>query len=162
MPTKYRLSLLFAFAIGLCALLGTGKAQDAKKDVKDDVSVARMKKDIFFLASEDCEGRGVGTQGLDLAAEYIAAQFRKAGLKPGGVNGTYFQPFPFATGAVSLSLTGPGEIVGENPFALSGGAGAVWVKAKEAAGTIRLEARHQYLGKETVEIRVRAAEAEYI
>ncbi|MEI9971592.1 MAG: hypothetical protein WDO73_05765 [Ignavibacteriota bacterium] len=30
---------------------------------------------------------------------------------------------PFATGAISLSLTGPGEIVGENPFSLSGGGG---------------------------------------
>jgi beta-galactosidase len=68
---------------------------------------------------------------------------------------------PFATGAIQLSLTGPGEIVGENPFSLSGGAGAVWVKAKEAAGVIRLEARHQYLGKQTVEIRVRRAEPEY-
>jgi len=44
---------------------------------------------------------------------------------------------------------------------LSGGAGAVWVKSKETAGTIRLEARHQYLGKQTVEIRVRRAEPEY-
>jgi len=52
--------------------------------------------------------------------------------------------------------------VGENPFSLSGGAGAVWVKAKEAAGTIRLEARHQYLGKQAVEIRVRRAEMEYV
>jgi beta-galactosidase len=69
---------------------------------------------------------------------------------------------PFATGAISLSLTGPGEIVGENPFSLSGGAGAVWVKAKEAAGTIRLEARHQYLGKQTVEIQVRRAEREWV
>jgi len=68
---------------------------------------------------------------------------------------------PFATGAIQLSLTGPGEIVGENPFSLSGGAGAVWVKAKEAAGVIRLEARHQYLGRQTVEIRVRRAEPEY-
>ena len=65
---------------------------------------------------------------------------------------------PFATGAIQLSLTGPGEIVGENPFSLSGGAGAVWVRSKEAAGVIRLEARHQYLGKQTVEIRVRRAE----
>jgi hypothetical protein len=37
----------------------------------------------------------------------------------------------------------------------------VWVKSNEAAGTIRLEARHQYLGKQTVEIRVRRVEAEY-
>ena len=69
---------------------------------------------------------------------------------------------PFATGAIQLSLSGPGEIVGENPFSLSGGAGAVWVKAKEAAGTIRLEARHQYLGKQTVEIQVRRAEREWV
>jgi beta-galactosidase len=69
---------------------------------------------------------------------------------------------PFATGAISLSVTGPGEIVGENPFSLAGGAGAVWVKAKEGSGTIHLEARHQYLGKKTVEIRVRAVEGEYL
>jgi beta-galactosidase len=69
---------------------------------------------------------------------------------------------PFASGAISLTLTGPGEIVGENPFALSGGAGAVWVKAKESAGTIRLEARHQYLGTKIVDIRVRAVEGEFV
>ena len=69
---------------------------------------------------------------------------------------------PFASGAIQLSLTGPGEIVGENPFALSGGAGAVWVKAKEAPGVIRLRARHQYLGTQTFEIRVRRADREWI
>ncbi len=58
-----------------------------------------MRKDITFLASDECEGRGVGTLGLDLAAQYIAVQFSHAGLKPGGVNGTYFQPFPFCTNA---------------------------------------------------------------
>ena len=69
---------------------------------------------------------------------------------------------PFSTGAISLSLTGPGEIVGENPFSLSGGAGAVWVKAKESSGTIHLEARHQYLGKKSVDIRVRAVDPEFV
>jgi beta-galactosidase len=69
---------------------------------------------------------------------------------------------PFATGAVSLSITGPGEIIGENPFALAGGTGAVWIRAKEAAGTVRLVAKHPYLGSRTVEIRVRAAPAEAV
>ena len=69
---------------------------------------------------------------------------------------------PFATGAISLIVTGPGEIIGENPFALSGGAGAVWLRAKESAGTIRLEARHQYLGNQTVDIRVRPADPENV
>ena len=67
---------------------------------------------------------------------------------------------PFATGAISLTATGPGEIIGENPFSLAGGAGAVWLKSKEATGIVRLEARHQYLGTQSIEIRVRPAEAE--
>ena len=69
---------------------------------------------------------------------------------------------PFATGAIQLALTGPGEIVGENPFSLAGGAGAVWVRSREGAGIVKLEARHQYLGKQTVEIRVRAVDAELV
>jgi beta-galactosidase len=64
---------------------------------------------------------------------------------------------PFATGAVQLTLEGPGEIVGENPFALTGGVGAVWVKTREAAGQIRLHATHGALGTKLVEIAVEAA-----
>ena len=59
---------------------------------------------------------------------------------------------PFANAAIVLSITGPGEIVGENPFSLFGGVGAVWIKAKQAAGVIRVTARHPTLGAKTVEI----------
>lgn len=69
---------------------------------------------------------------------------------------------PFATGAVSLAISGPGEIIGENPFSLAGGGGAVWVKAKEATGRIRLEAKHPYLGARSVEIDVRSAPTESV
>jgi hypothetical protein len=40
--------------------------------------------------------------------------------------------------------------------------GAVWIKTKEAAGTIRLSARHPYLGEKVVEIRVKPADVERI
>jgi hypothetical protein len=40
--------------------------------------------------------------------------------------------------------------------------GAVWVKTKEAAGTIRLSARHPYLGVKTVEIQVQPAAPEAV
>lgn len=69
---------------------------------------------------------------------------------------------PFSSGAVSLKIEGPGEIIGENPFSLSGGAGAVWIKARQSPGTIRLHAQHPYLGGKVVEIRVRAARPEVI
>ena len=49
--------------------------------------------DLFFLASKECEGRGPTTKGLNLAADYISECFKKAGLKPMGKDGTYFQPY---------------------------------------------------------------------
>lgn len=68
----------------------------------------------------------------------------------------------FASGAIQLSVDGPGEIVGENPFGLMGGVGAIWLKSKQASGTIRLTARHPYIGTKTVELRVTQAEPETI
>lgn len=59
-----------------------------------DVSLERMKKDIFYLAGEECGGRGVGSPGIDKAAAHIAAAFKEAGLEPGLKDG-YFQPFSF-------------------------------------------------------------------
>jgi beta-galactosidase len=69
---------------------------------------------------------------------------------------------PFSTAVLSFSLTGPGELIGENPLALAGGAAAVWVKAKEGAGVVNLTARHSTLGSQTIAIRVKAAEPELI
>jgi beta-galactosidase len=69
---------------------------------------------------------------------------------------------PFASAAISFSLEGPGELIGENPLSLAGGTGAVWVKAKEAAGVIRLTARHSVLGTREIAIRVKPAEPEMV
>ena len=49
-----------------------------------------LKADVSFLASDALEGRATPSRGLDVAAEYIAAQFRRAGLEPVGDDG-YFQ-----------------------------------------------------------------------
>ena len=64
---------------------------------------------------------------------------------------------PLANAAIVLTIEGPGEIVGENPFSLFGGVGAVWIKTKEAAGTIRLTAVHPRLGSKAIQLRVKAA-----
>src|SRR5688500_1049198 len=53
---------------------------------------------VKFLASEDLEGRGNGSSGLETAAEYIAKRFRDAGLEPAGDGGTFFQRFEMTTG----------------------------------------------------------------
>jgi hypothetical protein len=78
----------------------------------DDATIARMRADLTFLASDACEGRGPGTAGIDKAADYIAAAFKAAGLKGGMPDGTFFQPFlvrgnPTLGSAVGVTLTPP-------------------------------------------------------
>jgi len=54
------------------------------------VSADSLRGHLSFLASDLLEGRRTPSKGLDIAAEYIAAQFRRAGLEPLGDDG-YFQ-----------------------------------------------------------------------
>jgi hypothetical protein len=81
----------------------------------NDAAVARMQRDVTYLASDECEGRGVTTKGINLAADYIAGEFQKAGLKPAGPDGSYFQPFTLRAPAGTLgspntlALRGPLE-----------------------------------------------------
>jgi hypothetical protein len=59
-------------------------------------SVARVeaiRAHMTFLASDLLEGRGTGTRGYRIAAEYVAAQFELAGVEP-GANGSYLQEVP--------------------------------------------------------------------
>jgi Peptidase family M28 len=60
----------------------------------DRISAQSLQGHVWFLASDLLEGRDTPSRGLDVAAEYIAAQFRRAGLKPVGDNG-YFQTARF-------------------------------------------------------------------
>ena len=53
-----------------------------------------VREHMSFLASDDLQGREAGTIGYDTAADYVAKEFKKLGLSPGGDNGTYFQDVP--------------------------------------------------------------------
>ena len=54
----------------------------------------KIRAHVRFLSLDLLEGRGPGTRGGELAAEYIATQFALSGLEPAGDNGTYFQRVP--------------------------------------------------------------------
>ena len=64
---------------------------------------------------------------------------------------------PFANDAIKFELEGPAEIIGDNPFAVVGGTGAIWIRAKEQPGTVRLIATHPVLGKQQVEFTIAVA-----
>ncbi|MGH7137073.1 MAG: hypothetical protein ACREHD_15135, partial [Pirellulales bacterium] len=53
----------------------------------------RLYEAVKFLAADELEGRGVGTKGLDRAADFIAEQFKALGLKTALYDGSPFQKF---------------------------------------------------------------------
>ena len=67
---------------------------------------------------------------------------------------------PFAADAIRFELTGPAELIGDNPFALVGGQGAVWIRATEQPGKVSLTARHPILGAQHVEFEIAPAPPE--
>jgi Peptidase family M28/PDZ domain/PA domain len=76
-------------------------------------SQSHLLNDIKYLASDELEGRGIGTNGLNKAADYIKEQFKEAGLDVTRVKGDAFQYFNMTTKAIlgtpnTLKFVGPG------------------------------------------------------
>ena len=67
---------------------------------------------------------------------------------------------PYAGDPIQLTLDGPAEILGDNPFALVGGTGAIWIRAKQEAGTVVLTGKHPRLGEQKITFTLTAAEPE--
>ena len=67
-----------------------------------------LREHVRYLASDELMGRGVDTSGIKLARDYIAGQFARYGLEPGGDNGTYFQGFEVVTG---VSVKQPTKLI---------------------------------------------------
>ena len=64
-------------AVGLLVLAAT--LVRGEKEIEPDALLGHIK----FLAADDLKGRGNGSEGLERAADYIAEQFKSAGLQPG-------------------------------------------------------------------------------
>ena len=97
-------------------------------DTRSAIAPTNLIEHVKFLSSDELEGRGNGTPGLERAAEYIASQFKAAGLQPAGADGTWFQPFELVTGLTvgegnRLSVRATGRTVsfalGETYFPVS-------------------------------------------
>jgi hypothetical protein len=83
---------LFFFGILAVTLTARGRWDEEGRD---------WWKHVEYLASDDMQGRNVGSHGFDLAANYVAAQYENSGLKPAGSDGYYFQKIWFAETALN-------------------------------------------------------------
>jgi hypothetical protein len=93
--------LLATVAIGL-ALSATGavfvETYTGAAPAQSRDGAAALERHVTYLASEELAGRAVDSRGIGLARDYIAAEFAKHGLIPGGDAGGFLQSFEVAVG----------------------------------------------------------------
>ncbi|HEY1042594.1 MAG TPA: M28 family peptidase [Telluria sp.] len=85
-----RLPAVLLFAAAPALAFANPTAGTDLKSMTSRVTPEALRAHVSFLASDALEGRATPSRGEEVAAEYIAAQFRRAGLKPAGDDG-YFQ-----------------------------------------------------------------------
>ncbi len=114
----------FAAGLFIAASISSGTAQHerkwqgtltpAEKEALSAISADSLRGHLSFIASDLLQGRKDGSEGEAVAAEYIAAQFRRAGLKPGGDDG-YFQDVRKAEPAAAAKHTVLHNVIGLLP-----------------------------------------------
>src|SRR5437762_14208494 len=126
---RYRLALLLA------ALPGTAAAQRQGPAARGAASIVAtdVQRRIGIIADDSMLGRATPSPQLDAVAAYVAGEFRRFGLKPGGDSGTYFQHYPlevlrFDPESSTIRITG------RTPGMWRGGQDVLLVEGQAPAG----------------------------
>lgn len=106
----------------------------------------KLKADVTFLASDSLEGRGTGSEGEWLAAQFVAAEFEALGLEPKGTDG-YYQPFDYRPKA-NLAIHGHGDTasLGMSTVQTIETRNVIGFLDHQAEHTIIIGAHHDHLG----------------
>ena len=89
---KYLVPALAGLALAACQPNTADTTTDAP--FVPDVSATNIEAHIRFLASDYMQGRDAGSDGYEIAANYVASQMRLLGLEPAGDDGHYFADVP--------------------------------------------------------------------
>jgi len=85
-------SVFFLAFAGVICLVSTGTSL-----ADENPAAIRLETDVILLADDAMQGRGIGTEGLDRAADLIARRFEELGLKTDLLDGSPFQLFKSTT-----------------------------------------------------------------
>ena len=97
MKSKDKIARRTVFVFLLAMTLGMTDSAPAKERTRVKIDPEKIRAHVKYLASDTLEGRGTGQKGGDMAAEYIAAQFKSYGLQPASDAGTYLQSVPMVS-----------------------------------------------------------------
>ena len=91
----------------LCAQMQAPVARGAASITAEDVS-----RRVHIIAHDSMMGRDTPSRGLDMTAQYIADEFQRLGLKPGGEDGTFFQRYPLVRTGIDVAKSHVGIMRG--------------------------------------------------
>ena len=97
-------------------------------DAAVTITASDVARRIGILAHDSMMGRDTPSRGLELAAQYVADEFRRFGLRPGGEGGSWFQRYPITRRRMDLA------------------ASRVVLKAAGATATAGLDATARHVG----------------
>ena len=122
-------SLLFlvALATPLAAQQSRSRTQspdgNAARTAAATITEADYRRRIFLIADDSMAGRGTPSPGLEKTASYIASEFQRLGLRPGGDSGTWFQRYRLRISSLDSS---------SYVMALGRGAHGHWMLGRDA------------------------------
>src|SRR2546425_2882524 len=146
---RYRLALLL---LAVLPQLGTAQRQQPAARGAASITNADVQRRMGIIADDSMLGRATPSPQLDAVAAYVAGEFQRFGLKPGGDSGTYFQHYPlevrrFDPESSSIRITGrtPGTwragqdvllVEGQPPAGAAVGPAVVITGSADAGGTL--------------------------
>lgn len=121
------LFLLFTFVFQTATPAQTATAaKSPARNAAETITADLLRDYLFYVASDEMEGRDTPSRGLNLTAKFIALNLKHWGFKPAGDDGTFFQNIALLRETAdarnsSLSVGGESLKYGEDYFRLSGG-----------------------------------------
>jgi Zn-dependent M28 family amino/carboxypeptidase len=88
-------------AVPAMMLSAVVSAQSVRAPASDNITAAKMRADLEFLAGDGFRGRLTNTPENALALEWMKSRFQYFGLEPMGTNGSYFQQYDLFIGAIA-------------------------------------------------------------
>lgn len=114
--TFYAFLLLATFAFQSTAFAQTAvKVTPAEKKIVEGVTAKQLSDYLYFVASDEMEGRDTPSRGLDTTAKFIGMNLSRWGFKPAGDDGTFYQKI--AIKSESTDPAGNMLKVGDQSFA---------------------------------------------
>jgi hypothetical protein len=123
--------LLLTFVFQSSALAQTAtRANSPARNAAENITAAQLKDYLYYVASDEMEGRDTPSRGLDATAKFMGTMLSRWGFKPAGDDGTFYQkmallretPDPQTS---KLDIGGQTINYGEDYFRLSGSSDSV-------------------------------------